>query len=276
MPPLAYETVAWLRYYTRLPIPPLPGEADVAPDPARNARAVPLAGAVIGWIAGMVLVIAWLLGAHPFVAAALALVALIAVTDGRPERAIAAVAERLGGYKDGTTTHHGGLSTIADKLHLHHTHGGSPLPVSVTIYGVIAIALATILRVGAIDALTVQAAVAAGFVLIGAAAVSRAAAISFALIRPDAGSVGGEATTDQAALQWLVIFGLGFGIVTVLPGFGVGATISGLAAAIGAAALVTAFVPRAPDEDSRVFTGTAEIVAEIAFLVAVVAFARTP
>jgi adenosylcobinamide-GDP ribazoletransferase len=274
MPPLAYETVVWLRYYTRLPIPPLPGEADVAPDPAHNARAVPLAGAVIGWIAGMVLVIAWLLGAHPFVAAALALVALIAVTDGRPERALAAVAERLGGNKDGTTTH-GGLSTIADKLHLHHTHGSSLLPVSVTSYGVIAIALATILRVGAIDALAVQAAVAAGFVLVGAGAVSRAAAVSFALIRPETGSVG-EATTDQAALQWLVIFGFGFGIVTVLPGFGIGATIAGLAAGIGAAALVTAFVPRAPGDDGRVFTGTAEIVAEMAFLVAVVAFARTP
>ena len=69
--------------------------------------------------------------------------------------------------------------------------------------------------------------------------------------------------------------GLGIGIVTVLPGFGVGATIAGIAAAIGAAALVTAFVPRAETEGGRLFTGTAELIAEIAFLIAVVAFSGT-
>jgi hypothetical protein len=60
----------------------------------------------------------------------------------------------------------------------------------------------------------------------------------------------------------------------VFPGFGLGATVAGFAAAIGAVALVTAFVARAPGEDDRTFTGTAALAAEIAFLVAVVAFAR--
>src|SRR5262249_58309589 len=56
MPPLVYETAAWLRFYTCLPIPPLPGEsvADSAPDLATTAHAIPLAGALIGLIGELV------------------------------------------------------------------------------------------------------------------------------------------------------------------------------------------------------------------------------
>ncbi|MEX0590253.1 MAG: adenosylcobinamide-GDP ribazoletransferase, partial [Xanthobacteraceae bacterium] len=215
MPPLVYDTVAWLRFYTLLPIPPLPGETDAAaaPDPARTAPAVPLAGAVIGWIGGMVLVVAWLLGAHHFVAAALALLALIAVTDGRPERALVAVVERSSGRQNTEAAHQGGLAAIAEKLHPHHSQVGSHPSASLGAYGVIAIVLAAILRVGAIDALTVHAAVAAGFVLVGAGAVSRAAAVSLALIRPEPGAADSDTPgIDQSALQSLVVFGLGFGI----------------------------------------------------------------
>jgi adenosylcobinamide-GDP ribazoletransferase len=141
-----------------------------------------------------------------------------------------------------------------------------------SVYGVLAILLAVLIRVGAIESLTAYAAVATAFAMVGAGAVSRAAATSFAIIRP--GASGDAAQIDQPALQWLAAIGLGIGIVTVLPGFGVGATIAGVAAAIGAAALVTAFVPRTESEGGRLFTGTAELIAEIAFLVAVVAFAR--
>jgi adenosylcobinamide-GDP ribazoletransferase len=272
MPPLVYETAAWLRFYTRLPIPALPGEGEAvsAPEPARTARAIPLAGAAIGWIAGMVLVIAWLLGANAFVAAALAVLAVIAVTDGRPERALAAAADSLRPAHDPAPPHPGGLSAISEKLHLHHAHG-VPLG-GLAGYGGIAVALAVLLRTGALESLTARSAVAAGFALVGAGAAARAAAAGFALMRP----ADGTATSDEGnGLQWLALFGIGIGFVTVtvLPGYGVGATIAALAAAAGGAALVSAFVPR---DEGGAFAGTAALVAEISFLLAIVAFARTP
>jgi adenosylcobinamide-GDP ribazoletransferase len=246
MPPLVYETVAWLRFYTCVPIPVLPGEGEAA---VRAARAVPLAGAIIGWIGGIVLLLVWLVGAPDYVAAAAALFALAVLTAGRSEQALAATAEKLGS---------GDMSGAGSGF---------------IYYGVIAIVLAVLLRVGALDALVALGAVAAGIALVGAGAVSRSAAVGFALLRP-AGETADAG--DKYSLQWLVIFALGFGIVTVLPTYGVGATIAGLAAAIGAASLVTAFVPRAASDEDRAFTGTAEIAAEVAFLVAIVAFASAP
>lgn len=248
MPPLVYETVAWLRFYTGLPIPALPGESEAvsAPDLASTARAVPLAGAVLGWIGGLMLLLAWLLGATPFVAAAIALLALVALTAGRSERALADAVEKLAG-------------------------GARWFGTAAFGYGIFAIVVAVLLRVGALDALTARGAVAASILLVGACSVSRAAAMGFALIRPEPGTTAPE---DRTGLQWLAIFALGFVIVTVFPTYGLIATIAGLAAAIGAASLVTAFVPRGNGGAGRTFTGTAELVSEIAFLVAVVGFAR--
>ena len=275
MPPLVYETVAWLRFYTHLPLPALPGESEAATptDPLRTAQAVPIAGALIGAVAGLVLALFASLGASPFVAAAAATLTLVASTHARPELAVAALAERMFGGPNGAHEHHGTLASLADRFQ-HHGHTEVLLAARVSIYGVLAILLAVLVRVGALESLTARAAVATAFALVGAGAVSRAAATSFALIRPG-GTGESPLRSDQSALQWLVAIGLGIGIVTVLPGFGVGATIAGIAAAIGAAALVTAFVPRAENEGGRLFTGTAEIIAEIAFLIAVVAFAPT-
>jgi adenosylcobinamide-GDP ribazoletransferase len=276
MPPLVYETVAWLRFYTHLPLPNLPGETEAATaaDPLRTAQAVPIAGALIGAFAGLVLAILSSLGASSFVAAAAATLTLVAATHARPELAVAALAERMLGGPNGAHEHHGTLAGLAERFRLHG-HADVLLAARISIYGVLSILVAVLIRVGALESLTAKAAVATAFALIGAGAVSRAAATSFALIRPGS-TEGSPLQGDQSALQWLVAIGLGIGIVTVLPGFGVGATIAGIAAAIGAAALITAFVPRAETEGGRLFAGTAELIAEIAFLMAVVAFARTP
>jgi adenosylcobinamide-GDP ribazoletransferase len=276
MPPLVYETVAWLRFYTHLPLPILPGETEAAAaaDPLRTAQAVPIAGALIGAVAGLVLVIFASLGASSFVAAAAATITLVAATHARPELALAALSERMLGEPNASHEHHGPLAGLVDRFR-HHGQTDVLLAARVSIYGVLAILIAVLIRVGALESLTAKAAVATAFALIGAGAVSRAAATSFAVIRPTNGAES-PVHADQSTLQWLVAIGLGIGIVTVLPGFGVGATIAGIAAAIGAAALITAFVPRSETEGGRLFTSTAELVAEVAFLVAVAAFARTP
>jgi adenosylcobinamide-GDP ribazoletransferase len=241
MPPVVYETVAWLRRYSAIPFPPLPGESEAGalPDPARSAYAAPLAGAVIGALAGLAIVIASMLGASHFVAASVGVLALLAITGGRAEAAIEALA--------------GGQSNAIR-------------------YGIVAIAAAVLLRASALDALLVRDLWGTLFALAGACAVARAAAIGFSLLRPASPEA---VSTDQATLQWLAIAGLGLGIVTVFPFFGLGAAVAGIAAAAGAVALVSAFVPRGADGADN-FTATAELAAEIAFLVAVVAFSNHP
>jgi adenosylcobinamide-GDP ribazoletransferase len=240
MPPLVYETAAWLRLYTCLPIPALPGEPDplAVPDPARTAHAVPLAGAIVGAIGGLVLILVWELGATDFTAAAFAVVALVALTGGRAERSLDAITGRPEADTD---------------FHL----------------GMLAVTVALLLRVGALTGLVLHGVWGAAFALVGACAVSRALACAFALMRP----AGADAVTS--ALQWLAIGALVLGTVTVLPFHGFGATIAAFAAAAGAAALLTAFVSREAIDSDRNFTATAELVAEIAFLIAVLAFAGT-
>lgn len=242
MPPLVYETVAWLRFYTRLPVPPLPGESDAgaAPDPFRTAHAAPIAGALIGAIGGLVVTIAAALGATDFVAAALGVLALVIATGGQAENALAAAADRR-------TT-------------------------SIVRYGVVAIALAVLLRAGAIDALLAYGVWNTAFAIVGACAVSRAAALAFTLMRP-AAPEGAAPAADGKALQWLAIVGLAIGIAAVLPFHGLGAAIAGIAAATGAVALVSAFLARDSGESDREFTAIAELLSEIAFFVAVLAFA---
>lgn len=246
MPPIVYETAAWLRFYTCLPIPALPGETDprAAPDPARTAHAVPIAGAIIGAIAGLVLVLVWHLGATDFTAAAFAVVALVALTAGRAEYALNAVAGRR--------------EPAADLFHL----------------GMVAVAVALLLRTGALNGLILHGIWGAAFALVGTCAVSRALATAFLLMRPASSSSAAEpGEANGLALQWLALGALVIGVLAVLPFHGFGATIAAFAAAAGAAALLTAFVPREAIESGRNFAATAELVSEIAFLIAVLAFA---
>ena len=237
MPPILYETVAWLRSYSAISFPPVPGESEagVVPDPARTAHAAPIAGAIIGLAAGLIIVIADALGATAFVTAAAGTLALIVITGGRAEAAIGAAAGR---------------------------------------HSVPAIAVAVLLRTGAVLALLAYGAWAAGFALGAACAVSRAAALGFVLLRPaDAPEF---APADRAPLQWLAIAGIALAILFIMPFYGLGAAVAGIAAAAGAVALVSAFVSRDAANGERGFAATAELAAEIAFLIAVAAFSTNP
>jgi adenosylcobinamide-GDP ribazoletransferase len=261
MPPLVYETVAWVRFYSALPIPPLPGEAepDDAPDPNHTAHAVPIAGAVIGAIGGIVLILAWALHLPAFLAAALALAAIVIATGALAEQALASTVEQFGkpqpAYRPSTRAAGQAVS-----------------------YGVIALVLAVLLRVGALEGLVAMGALKAALALIAAGAISRAAAVSFALTHPASqseGSVVAVQRLDVAALQRLAIVALVVVAAAILPTYGIGSTVAGLAAAIGASAAITALAPRMAG-GGRELGGAAEQTAEIAFLVAVLVFARGP
>lgn len=247
MPPLVYETVAWFRHYSWIPIPPLPGESDLgaAPDPLRSARGAPVAGAIVGGLAAIVLLVAAALGAGDFVAAAAGTLALVILTGGQAEQASAALAAR-------------------------HIHDSAPQALH---HGVIAISLVALTRTGVLDALLPFGAWGAAFALAGACGFARAAAIGFTLLRPN-GPETAEAATVNATPQWLAIAALAVVIVTVPPFFGLGAAVAGIAAAAGAVALVSAFLPRDPGSD-REFLSVAALAAEIAFLIAILAFAES-
>jgi adenosylcobinamide-GDP ribazoletransferase len=252
MPPLAYETVAWLRHYTCVPIAALPGESDEA-GAQRAAYAAPIAGALLGAAAGLVLLVAALVGAPTFLAAALALLTLLMLTCGRGEQALAGSAEEIG---------RGGKSAAA------------PAGTRLLSYGLVAIVLAVLIRVGALDGLAALGPWKAAFALLGAVAVSRAATVAFSLIRPAPVAEGTEPSpdADRTALQWVAVIGAANGILCVLPFLGIGAAIAGLVGAIGAVAILTAFMSRNGEEADK-FSAGAELISEIAFLLAVLAFA---
>ncbi|MGJ3262040.1 MAG: adenosylcobinamide-GDP ribazoletransferase, partial [Salinarimonas sp.] len=126
-----------LRFYSRLPIPALPWEADphALPDFARMARMLPVAGAILGGLGALVLAAASLAGLPPLVSAALAIGALAAMTGALHEDGLADVADAFAG----ATTRARRLESMKDSR--------------VGAFGATALALAPILRVSALAAL---------------------------------------------------------------------------------------------------------------------------
>lgn len=92
-------TAICVRFYSRLPVPRLPGEHDIhaLPDFRLVPRAVPLAGLVIGLPAALVLLASGAAGVDPALAAALAVTALVLTTGGLHEDGLADSADGLFG-----------------------------------------------------------------------------------------------------------------------------------------------------------------------------------
>lgn len=245
MPPLVYETVAWLRYYTSLPFPLLPGEAEsgITADPANNGYAAPLAGALIGVAGALALLLGFVLHMPPFAAAAFALIVLAIVTGSMAQRALVVAGDKLG---------------VSDK--------GAALAYP----GIVILIASVLLEVGALYGLAKQDGLKAGIALIAAIAVARGAAVSFAL---NSAKDMPDTATDSSSLQKLVLVALALGIALILPVYGLGSAVAGMAAAIAAAAIVSAYTPRVSDSGARELSGPVEIAAEVAFLIAVYIFA---
>lgn len=126
-----------LRFYSRLPVPALPWEADphAMPDFARMARMLPIAGAVLGTLGALVLAAAAGLGLPQFVCATLAIGTLTLATGALHEDGLADVFDAFGG----ATTRERRLEIMKDSR--------------VGAFGATALALSLILRVSALAAL---------------------------------------------------------------------------------------------------------------------------
>lgn len=159
-PPLR-DLAACLRFYSRLPVPALPGETDrhAAPDFRTVPRMLPLAGLVIGLPGAVALAAGLALGLGPFLAATLALTVSTLVTGALHEDGLADVADGFGG----------GL-TVARRLEIMRDS-------RIGAYGAAALVLSYALRIGALATLADRIGWRVALALLTVAALSRTAAL---------------------------------------------------------------------------------------------------
>jgi adenosylcobinamide-GDP ribazoletransferase len=249
-----------LRFYARLPVPRLPGEADphAAPDFARLPRMVPLVGVVIGLIPAGVLLGALALRLGPLVAAGLSVAALVLVSGALHEDGLADTADGFWGGR----TRERRLEIMRD------SRVGS--------YGALAIALSLGLRVLLLGTLADRLPpLAVATLVILVAALSRTAGLlPLALLRP-ARADGASATVGQPTRGTLAVACLLMALVAAaLTALGrltpVGVGLAALAA-IGAALIVTRLSARAIGGQTGDVAGAAQQAAEVAALLAMLA-----
>ena len=258
MPQLVRDMVAWLRFYLIVPFPPLPGEGE-APSRAEPAeppavQAVPLAGAAIGAIGGVVLVLAAAGNLSGLIVAVLTLAALAAVTGAAAESGFAETCRKLGAH----------LCPQVGEARLAHA-------------SLAALVFALLLRVGILEGLIAAGPIKAALALVAAVAVARAAAAAVPIFaRRPAATEAPAAPGESADVQYLAIFALAIAAILILPTYGVGAAIGGVGFAIVVAALAEDVARRVGAVGERSFAAGVEFAAETAFLFAVLVIARVP
>lgn len=251
------DLAACLRFYSRLPAP---ARADSAamPDFRRAARALPLAGAVIGACGGGALLLARLVGVPALPACVLAIAMLVAVTGALHEDGLADTADGFGGG----ATRERKLKIMRDSR--------------LGTYGAAALVLALLLRVTALGALIERGAFLAALALIAAAAVSRTAGllplVSLAPARAD-GAGAASAKPGSDAVRMAAVLAV---LLSLLPAFA-GLSLGSIVFADLAALLAAAWVARLAERQIGGYTGdvlgAAQQAAEIAMLLALSASA---
>ncbi len=202
-PSPAHDVTDALRFFTRLPIPG--GEATPL-EMNRLAWAAPIAGAAVGLIGCAVLALTQVLGLPPILQAGLATAALIASTGALHEDGLADVADGFGGG-----------STRERKLEIMRDS-------RIGAFGAAALALALIVRVGALSSALSHSFWGGAAALALVSAVSRAGALTpLALIDParsdGAGAAAGKLEPVAFAAAWgmalavALVVGIAFGEV---------------------------------------------------------------
>ena len=231
-------------FLTRLPLPVPEGRGIAAV--AGACRAFPLVGAAIGLAAGAVFFAAQFLGLGVWLAAALAVTCQVLLSGALHEDGLADVVDGLGAYERARR-----LEIMRDSR--------------IGTYGVLALILATVLRIAAVAGLADNAL--AGLVV--AAALSRAVmAWPMALLPParDDGLVASAGTPPRGGVIEGALIALVLALVISGP-----AGILAAATAAFAALSVAWLVGRAIGGITGDVIGAAQVLAEIAALLALVA-----
>ena len=246
-------TAVCLRFWSRLPVPLLPGESDGhgIPDFREVPRALPFAALVIAAPAALIALGAGLAGLSGFVVAALALTALALTTGAFHEDGLADTADGLfGGH-----TAERRLEIMKD------SRIGS--------YGALALGLSLLLRASLIAMILDRSgALAAAAALLVAAPWSRAEGLFMLATQPAARSSGAAATVGQPtvltariALGLSLFLATGIGLAAELPMTGL---LIGFALAHGAAAVLSRMARRLIGGQTGDILGAAQQLAEIA------------
>lgn len=259
---IADDLLVALRFYSRLPVAPKAGAADAygPPDLDRIAYAIPLAGAVIGLIGGATLLLGHWAGFGTDPAAVLAVAVMVLATGAVHEDGLADTADGFGGGRDPARR----LEIMRDSR--------------IGTYGASALGLTLLLKVTCLATLvSVAGPWRAALTLAAAAAVSRAAGIlllrALPPARTDGASAGVGQPSPEAAASCALVGALVAALVLV-PCFGVGATFAGLIAPLLALGAMVRLSQHMIGGQTGDVAGATQQVAEIAFLLGVLIFAR--
>jgi adenosylcobinamide-GDP ribazoletransferase len=250
----AIETAQCLRFYSRLPVPALPFEADphAVPDFATLPRVVPVAGALLGALGGAALLAGHGLGLAPLPASACAVAALAVTTGCMSEDGLADAAD---GFYGGATRERR-LEIMRD------SRVGS--------YGVTAIVLALLLRVAALAALAGSAGFwPAALALAASGGLSRVAGLVPLWALPPARTDGRSAAVGRPEDGAMGIAAAGAGSLALLaigPALGPGHALLAIAAAGLAAFAGTRIARRKLGGQTGDIAGATQQAAEIAVL----------
>ena len=251
---LALDLAACLRFWSRLPVPGLPGEpeAHVMPDFGIATRMLPLAGFVIALPAALVLAFGLTLALPPIVVGALAIATLALTTGGLHEDGLADTVDGLGG----------GASPARRLEIMKDSCIGS--------YGGLALILSVLVRVAALAAIAEQTAWLAVTALLASAAVSRAAGLLPLILLPPArlDGAGRAAAAPQGDALWAMAGSAA--LIALLPmfaGASLGRVIVALIAAVFAAWLLVPLARKMIGGQTGDIAGAAQQMAEMAMLI---------
>jgi adenosylcobinamide-GDP ribazoletransferase len=241
-----------LGFYTRLPVPRAAREE--APHSlahfSRAVRILPLAGAILGAFAALVMGVAFGLGFRPLLAAPLAVGCLIVLSGALHEDGLADCAD---GFFGGATRERK-LDIMRDSR--------------IGTFGVVALLLSFSLRVASLALIAGESLALAGTVLIGAAALSRTAAlIPLAILPParenGAGFAAGK--PERAALAVAACLAIGFALAPIAAGAEPLRPIVAIAVATGAAYAIVPLARKQIGGQTGDVVGAAQQLSEIAF-----------
>lgn len=241
-----------LRFATRLPVPRFRFEA--APY-ALNAfphavGLIPAAGAVVGGIGAGILGLAGAVGLPPLIAAPLSIGALIVATGAFHEDGLADCADGFGGG----ATRERKLEIMKDSR--------------IGAFGALALALTFYLRAASLTLILDQSLGLAFAVLIGAAAVSRAAALIPLVWLPPARKEGAGFSAgrpEPGAAMTAAGLGIAFALAPALAGAAIPRPLIAIAAAAGAGFAASVLAKRQIGGHTGDVAGAAQQVSEIAY-----------
>ena len=256
------ETAQCLRFYTRLPVPALPWEADphALPDFSRMTRMLPVAGLIIGCIGAAAFTLTALLGLPGFVSAAIAVAVLTFVTGALHEDGLADTFDAFGGG-----------STRERKLEIMKDS-------RIGAFGAAALVLGLFLRIALLATLAdTLGPIAAAAAIVAIASASRTfALLPLTLLEParPEGASASVGRPSRAIFGTACLITLAAGFALCWPaGHGFVAITLAMVLALGTCALVTRWSKTSIGGQTGDVAGAAQQLAEIAALIGLVMMA---